>query len=138
MLNELLHTCKNDKVSGPYIFAPARDLPDTIPDATLYLNASKGKPDNRHCGAITVQLSIAHPNETGTIAMSNALQDIQLSGLHHCAAIADSKPMQVMDAAVNTDPEQSIFLVSLWNVVSKLDRLVQIVDKTSKVTDIIH
>ena len=126
------------QVSGPYIFAPARDLPDTVPDATLYLNASNGKPDDRYRGVITVRLGIAHPNETGTIAMSNALQDIQRSGLHHCAAIADSKPMQVMDAAVNTDPEQSIFLVSLWNVVSKLDRLVQIVDKTAKVTDIIH
>ena len=81
-----------------------------------------------------MRLGIAHPNQPGTIAMSNALQDIQRSGLQQSAGLSDSKPMQVMDAAVNTDPQQNNFLMALGNVVSKLDLLVQIVDKTAKVT----
>jgi len=100
----------------------------------LHLIAPNAKPDDRYRCGITVRLGIAHTNQTGTIAISNALQDIQRSGLPHAARIADSEPMQVIDAAVNTDPQQSHVLMALGNVVWKLDLLVKIVDKTAKVT----
>ena len=38
------------------------------------------------------------------------------------------------DTVINNDPEQSIFLKSLFGVVSKLDLFVQIVDNTAKVS----
>jgi len=60
-------------------------------------------------------------------------QKLTLGGVDHSAAASGADTFQALDAAANAGPEQSPFLISLGNVVLKLDLFVQIVDKTAKV-----
>jgi hypothetical protein len=81
-----------------------------------------------------VQLNTIDTGTAGTIAVANAMQDINLGGVDHSAAASDSTALQVLDGGVALVPKATDFLNSLSNVVSKLDLFVQIVDKTAKVS----
>ena len=76
-------------------------------------------------GFITVQLISHDVVQMGAVAISRARQDIESSDIPKSSEIGDSQPIGILDAAVNN---------ALQGVVSKLEVLVQIVDKTSKVT----
>ena len=90
--------------------------------------------DKKHHGAITLKLDPINPSESGLVAITNANNDMKLRGLEH--PLAD-RFTRNLGRVVAVESEQSIFLKSLWNIVSKLDLFVHLVDETAKVTFLI-
>jgi hypothetical protein len=101
-------------------------------DATLQLKMADGDKNDKNGGFITVHLGTDTQIQTGAIAIINARQDIESSGIANSVAAGDSKAVQDADRGLNADP-QNAFQSALEGVVSKLDIFVQIVDQTSKV-----
>jgi hypothetical protein len=101
-------------------------------DATLQLKVADSDKNHENGGFITVHLEADTQIQTGAIAIVNARQDIESSGIANSVAAGDSKVVQDADRGLNADP-QNVFMSALEGVVSKLDVFVQIVDQTSKV-----
>ena len=110
------------------------NLQDVPADATLELKATDGRSDYSDCGTIAVRLGAVDSSKAGAIVISNTLQDIKLSGVDHLAVATESEVYQVVDAGVTAGSKQSVFLDSLYGVMSKLEIFVQIVDKAAKVS----
>jgi hypothetical protein len=87
----------------------------------------EGDANYPNSGFITVRLTA--DDHIGAIAVSNARQDSERSGLLISVDGADA--IQVVDASVAS---QSTFLMALGSVVSKLAIFVEIVDKAAKVS----
>jgi hypothetical protein len=83
---------------------------------------------------ITVCFSINEPTQAGMIALFNAREDIERGGIAKAAAAAGSGAAGVMDTAMGTVQVSEDLQTTLWNVVSKLDVFVQIIEKTSAVS----
>jgi len=77
-----------------------------------------------------VQLEAFDSLKVVATMIGNTLQDIELSGIDHSAAANSPQSYQILDIAV---PEQSDFLKSLWDVMSKLELFVQIVNRAANV-----
>ena len=100
-------------------------------DATLELRSKESSLDNSKKGLITIRLSTSDPVQTGALAVSNARQDIERSGILKLAANANSEHAQVLGAAIDTTGRLA---TALAIILSKLDVFIDIIDKTSKVS----
>jgi hypothetical protein len=98
------------------------------------LRSKDGKTDSTSNGFITIRLSTHKPTKAGEIVRSNAREDINRGGISKSAAATGSGAVRGMDAAVGAVPEPGGLEMALRSVVSKLDVLVKIVDKTSQVS----
>ena len=97
----------------------------------MELLSKDGKAVYTRKGFITVRLSTAELTQTSEIARVNAREDIERGGLSNSAAAADSGGM---DPAVGAVQEPGALDTGLRSVVSKLNVLVNIIDKTLQVS----
>ena len=79
-----------------------------------------------------MRLDPINASAAGAVAIGNAKQDAELSGIDYSATALETTASQVPDGGVALIPKATDFLNSLSNVMSKLDLFVQIVDKTAK------
>jgi hypothetical protein len=101
----------------------------------LGLKGSRGQHSSR--GFITIQLSAGDATQMGSLAISNARQDIERHEIGQSPAVFQFEPVQPMGAAgsnVSQQQQQGDFGTALWNIVSKLELFIAIMDRTSKVS----
>jgi hypothetical protein len=82
---------------------------------------------------IAAKLDATDIYQSAAVAHANTHKDIDRGNILATATVTDSKPIRAADVAMSTNAGESTLLKSLGSVVSKLDILVKIMDKTSKV-----
>jgi hypothetical protein len=105
-----------------------RGIQEFIVETILELKTTSSHSEVVVCGALAVQLEALDSLKEVAIAISGALQDVNLDGIDHSAAVGSVQSIQDP-----TSSDQSDFLTSLQGVVSKLGLFVQIVDKAANV-----